>query len=414
MKNIILYGPPGTGKTYTLQKIKKEYLDYEISDDIIRSGYKTNGYKWFVVASVILNNKNCLSSDKIGEAIRNLNITLGNNISTILKEHNIIDDILGNNKEPRIFEEIKDSLDWRVIIDKIPNEIYKKYFIKGEKCRCKFVTFHQSFSYESFIEGIKPNVKNNIITYDIEDGILKEICKEAKENKNQRYALFIDEINRGNVSEIFGETISLIEEDKRLGEVNELEVILPYSKEKFGIPNNLDIYGTMNSLDKSITSVDIALRRRFKFKKIKSDDTELKQFFLELGLNIENIDGVNILKLKNTLNNRIELLLDDNYLIGNAYFFNIRKLEDIVETITEKIIPLLEEYFYDDLEKIQIIFNDLDESGELNRNAIYCHEVLESDKLFRFLGENNIEDRKKFYVSTNINLESIIKIYDLE
>ena len=193
-----------------------------------------------------------------------------------------------------------------------------------------------------------------------------------------------------------------------------MKVILPYSKEEFGIPNNLDIYGTMNSLDKSITSIDIALRRRFKFKKIKSDDTELKQFFLELGLDIENIDGVNILKLKNTLNNRIELLLDDNYLIGNAYFFNIRKLEDIVEAITEKIIPLLEEYFYDDLEKIQIIFNDLDESGELNRNAIYCHEVLESDKLFRFLGENNIEDRKKFYVSTNINLESIIKIYDLE
>lgn len=413
MKNVIYYGAPGVGKTYLLQKLRTEYSEFIIDDDKVKNIHRNEGKEWLTVATIIIKNNNKLDSTKITEELAELKINLGNSVSSILKKYsNKRDPILGN-KEPRLFEEI-DTM-WSVNLDKFKEKeerIYNTYFVKGNNKRYEFITFHQSFTYEDFIEGIKPNIKEGNVGYRIEDGILKRLCREANKFPHQRYALFIDEINRGNISEIFGEVISLIENDKRKGEKNELRVTLPYSKEEFVIPNNVDIYGTMNSCDKSIANIDIALRRRFEFIRLKSESAIIKNVLSNIGIDGNNVDGIDVVKLLETINNRIELLLDDNYQIGHAYFTNVKKFKDIKDVIVKKIIPLLEEYFFDDLEKVQIILNDLTEDGDLDENAIYCHEILESSSLIRYLPDNIIDDKKRFYINERIEPNSVIKIYE--
>jgi 5-methylcytosine-specific restriction endonuclease McrBC GTP-binding regulatory subunit McrB len=226
-----------------------------------------------------------------------------------------------SNKE--IFKTIKD------------NTLSDSIDISDIKERVKFITFHQSFGYEDFIEGFRPNEEGKIV---LVDGIFKEICKEATEEKEKNYYLIIDEINRGNISKIFGELITLIEESKR----DNLEVILPYSKEPFKIPSNLYIIGTMNSSDKSIALIDIALRRRFTFLKMKPKaelvPESLQELFIELNEYISNTLG-------------------DDYLIGHSYFMNIDDLDFVLEY---KIKPLLEEYFYGDSEGLKTALKIID------------------------------------------------------
>ena len=173
------------------------------------------------------------------------------------------------------------------------------------------------------------------------------MCNRARNDKENNYVLIIDEINRGNISKIFGELISLIEPSKREGEKEEMEVILPYSKEKFTIPKNLYIIGTMNTADRSIALLDIALRRRFNFIEIMPQYDILK-----------DVADIKIALLLSTINERIEFLLDREHTIGHSYFLNINTFEDLVNVFKNYIIPLLQEYFYDDFEKIKSIFDN--------------------------------------------------------
>ena len=165
------------------------------------------------------------------------------------------------------------------------------------------------------------------------------------------YVLIIDEINRGNVSQIFGELITLIEEDKRLGKNEALEVILPYSKEKFGVPSNLHIIGTMNTADRSVEALDTALRRRFSFVEMMPEYEELNKI---------QFDDFHLGELLKTINSRIEALLDRDHTIGHSYFINIKPndTEALKEAFANKIIPLLQEYFYHDYEKIALILGE--------------------------------------------------------
>lgn len=234
-----------------------------------------------------------------------------------------------------------------VFKSKNDNEVFKKFKEYKEKNLIKFITFHQSYGYEDFIEGIRPQLENESkdLNYIIHSGIFKDMCNKAKNDKENNYVLIIDEINRGNISKIFGELISLIEPSKREGEKEEMEVILPYSKESFTIPKNLYIIGTMNTADRSIALLDIALRRRFNFIEIMPQYNILK-----------DIENIKIASLLSTINERIEFFFDREHTIGHSYFLNINTFEDLVNVFKNSIIPLLQEYFYDDFEKVKSIF----------------------------------------------------------
>ncbi len=209
--------------------------------------------------------------------------------------------------------------------------------------RVEFVTFHQSYSYEDFIEGFRPTQDG----IELQNGIFKTLCEKASAKPEKNFYLVIDEINRGNISKIFGELITLIEEDKRAkpDEPTPYEITLPYSKESFKIPDNLSIIATMNSTDKSIATIDIALRRRFTFLKMLQNP------------NLVTYDKANNLMV--SLNTYIKRELGEDYMLGHSYFMTIQDDEDLEFVKKYKIEPLLEEYFYADDDKLEAVLGIL-------------------------------------------------------
>lgn len=216
-----------------------------------------------------------------------------------------------------------------------------------QQLRIVFTTFHQSLSYEDFIEGIKPKVNESqnkqekSVYYEKEAGVFKRICQEAR-GKKDNYVLIIDEINRGNVAQIFGELITLIEEDKREGAKNELWCTLPYSGERFSVPNNLYIIGTMNTADRSVEALDSALRRRFQFFEMLPNDKQIP-------------NAAKSLDVFKTINKRISILKDSEHQIGHSYFMAIQNELDLYKVFRYNIIPLLQEYFFGDMERIKMV-----------------------------------------------------------
>lgn len=176
-------------------------------------------------------------------------------------------------------------------------------------------------------------------------------------NKEKPHVLIIDEINRGNISRIFGELITLIEPSKRLGAEEALDVTLPYSKKRFGVPANVYLIGTMNTADRSLASLDIALRRRFTFKEMLPQPELLDNV---LVLSASGV-SVNVGQLLRKLNQRIEVLLDRDHCLGHSYFLPLRNdpsLEKLASIFRSQIVPLLQEYFFEDWERIRWVLND--------------------------------------------------------
>jgi 5-methylcytosine-specific restriction endonuclease McrBC GTP-binding regulatory subunit McrB len=252
--------------------------------------------------------------------------------------------------------------------------------------------------------------KKNISQQSIYEFYDEDVKRDAFESyfsqssvNHQPYVLIIDEINRGNVSQIFGELITLIEEDKRLGKKEELTVTLPYSKKKgFGVPSNLYIVGTMNTADRSVEALDSALRRRFTFIEMNSKPELIKDFGVIKGFTPDELiypEALDdLVKVLEVINARIEKLLDKDHTIGHSYFMSVSTIEDLKCVFMNKIIPLLQEYFYGDIAKIGLVLGvDFFEPIEINKNifADFPHDDksdLSDRKVYRLKKEWNDEE----------------------
>lgn len=228
------------------------------------------------------------------------------------------------------------NIDW----DK-HDEIMSEYYKQVDEGRIAFTTFHQSMDYEDFVEGYKPIKNSTNIEFELRPGIFREICKKASD---EPCVLIIDEINRGNISKIFGELITLLEADKRSGGNHTLKASLTYSQERFSVPKDLYIIGTMNTTDRSVGSIDYALRRRFAFYTLISDinvinkyynDSELKEKAILLYKNVEEF-----------LNAHPSDINISDLMPGHSYFM-ANSLEELDIKIRYELIPLIEEYAKD-------------------------------------------------------------------
>ncbi len=222
--------------------------------------------------------------------------------------------------------------------------------------RIEFTTFHQSYGYEEFIEGIKPVVGEaaSDLKYTIEHGVFKRFCDAAR-GRAEPYVFIVDEINRGNISKIFGELITLIEDTKREGMKEQASAALPYSKKNFSVPANVYLLGTMNTADRSLALMDTALRRRFQFVEMMPDADVLRT------IHADKVADLDVAEMLETINKRIALLYDREHTIGHAFFTKLAgkpTIETLQGIFKNSVIPLLQEYFYEDYQKIQLVLGD--------------------------------------------------------
>ncbi len=329
------------------------------------------------------------------------------------------------------------------ICDKLPLEkvksegykaTWKRYNELIKEGRIAFTTFHQSYSYEEFIEGIKPDLDSNgVLKYKLEDGTFKKFCEYARTKKAVRVnktllgkeveegiaetdkrlpcVYIIDEINRGNISKIFGELITLIEEAKREGAKEAMSAILPYSQTAFSVPDNVYILGTMNTADRSIALMDTALRRRFEFVEMIPNPDELGDMTVKVTTDSGEL-ALNVSRMLEIINKRIEYIYDREHRIGHAFFMPLRydnSIEKLAEIFEKKIIPLLQEYFYDDYEKIQLVLGD---NGKENPDWKFIRDDdVKEDELFIGIHDLGLSE-KRYWIQADAfrKIESYVSI----
>jgi len=275
--------------------------------------------------------------------------------------------------------------------------------------RIAFVTFHQSFGYEEFIEGIRASVPRGSsggLSYEVQPGIFRRICEDARGRPDENFVLIIDEINRGNVSKILGELITLLEESKRTGNEEALEVVLPYSQESFSVPTNLFLVGTMNTADRSIAFIDTALRRRFQFRELMPDASLIRSRAGENGV----VDGVDVARLLEVVNARIRFLYDRDHQLGHSYFMGVRTLDDLRMVFLDRLIPLLQEYFHEDWIRISAVLgcaHHPENAKPLSDNAYPILEVdLQKCSTIPGAVELELNDRPDYRISKSFQTAS--------
>jgi len=404
--NRIYYGPPGTGKTKAvLDLLKANYTDApqqidspERQRQAIAERMATA--RWWEAAAAALHDLggqakvSDLAEHRFIQAMvaaagtnRSIKQTLWRTLQTYTVEESATVR-LKKRLSPSIFDKGDDSV-WRFagewqeacadLIEWV-DALKKGGSNAAERKRYRFVTFHQSYGYEEFIEGLRPvlatdsEAEADSVAYEMRAGVFKELCREARLSPGQRFALVIDEINRGNISKIFGELITLIEADKRDpldGTSPPAEVTLAYSGDKFSVPANVDVIGTMNTADRSLALLDTALRRRFDFVALMPDTRAEKVVDDPSSAPLAGLvvateqGGIDVRRMLENINARIEALYDRDHSIGHAYFTHLWRKPDgqerfaaLTDTFRNRIVPLLEEYFFEDWQKIRLVLAD--------------------------------------------------------
>ena len=381
--NQILYGPPGTGKTYNtinkaLEIIDPEFLELnkDKRSELIKrfNELKTKGQIVFSTFHQSMSYEDFVEGIKpvsVNDQV-NYKIEKGifKRISIESEKYSLTssDDSIDKKIDfENRFDYLKNMLDEE---DEKGLEIpmtKKQYYITGiDDSHIKFRKASGGTSHDLVISVLRDiylgKRKYNQAGLGIYYYPLIEALKRVKptadfkiaEVQNKEFVLIIDVINRGNVSQIFGELITLIEEDKRLGQENELKVTLPYSKEEFGVPANLHIIGTMNTADRSVEALDTALRRRFSFIEMVPKPELIRT---EGSLKAKNgiLDEIDLVAVLHIINKRIEKILDRDHMIGHSYFLKVKNLKGLKGTFQNSIIPLLQEYFFGDYGKIGLV-----------------------------------------------------------
>lgn len=401
--NRIYYGPPGTGKTHALmQLLKRDYEQQaamvspqEWRNQIIAEKVATLTW-WEAIAATLYDLGGTATVSHLLEhpflravAARSSAKNPRASVWANLQSHTVEESATvkyHRRAEPAIFDKSPDSVwrfagDWRddcadliALVDQLKRGQQEFKTVQ----RYSFVTFHQSYGYEEFVEGLRPvllgEADSGEVAYEIRPGAFKELCRKARQAPDHRFAMMIDEINRGNISKIFGELITLIEADKRDpldGSAPPVEVALAYSGEKFSVPANVDIIGTMNTADRSLALLDTALRRRFDFVPLLPDTRAAKvtgdnQSAPLAGLVVATHAGsIDVRQMLERINERIEALYDRDHCIGHAYLTGLARVDDgpqrfsaLATTFRQRVVPLLEEYFFEDWRKIRLVLGD--------------------------------------------------------
>ena len=440
--NLILYGPPGTGKTYKLNKLIELYSSKR--QKISREAWLTQqllDMRWFdaIFATLFTLGTKAKVKDIVNHEFIQLKAramerhrNVANTVWATLQAHTIEESQTvqyKNKSAPFVFDKTKDGIwslagEWE---DECAEQVSLSETLKkgpqeeSAHHRYEFVTFHQAYSYEDFVEGIRPVTDDETgnLAYTIVPGVFQRIAQKAKSDPEQRYAILIDEINRGNIAKIFGELITLIEADKRAvysedgTKLSGMELTLPYSGKKFGVPKNLDLYGTMNTADRSIALLDTALRRRFNFEELLPDEGLISGSSGDGYIEAGESGFINLRALLTALNQRIHFLLNRDMTIGHSYFMEVRNFNELKNVLLRQIIPLLQEYFYDDWHRIQLVFRDVGPGGEKLEPQIICHEVLKKQEVLGF-DHDDYEDLIEYRVATadEITPDSLRKVYE--
>lgn len=422
--NQILYGPPGTGKTHNainhalsiikgndLSGLSRKQIKMEF-DAFVDSGqiqfvtfHQSYSYEEFVEGiKPIVNKKGDIEYHIVDGIFKNLcekaiGVPILNVGDTFLNSHSSIHTISKFNND--IIEITRDEGSIITFPTELINGLIKLLIdgeieisnIQSKEKDGKPLHDFLEIKYDKYIFGYNSVLK----------ALLEFILSKEKINK-ANYVLIIDEINRGNISKIFGELITLIEDSKRIGSKESLRAKLTYSgadsDEMFGVPNNVYIVGTMNTADRSIALIDTALRRRFTFFEYSANTSLLN----------DNVEGINLQALVSIINERIEFLLDKDHLIGHAFFINIENKNDLCFVLRNKIIPLLEEYFYGDYEKIQLVLGDNKEFGKKDENRIIIAKPTSEQKKIFGKEVDGFEEKILYKINESLEAEDFESI----
>ena len=408
--NIIYTGVAGTGKTYQLLQIAQQYTDYlpRANDaDLLAQLLQT--LSWRDVVCLIFLDFHSEKQDliKVPEIVsheffvakaaqNDREKNLSNTAWSVLQMHSPTSSktVTYKNRSSQAYFDKDNSGAWYLLPESISllNDLSQQLaeFQQAQRDnntnqhqafseqRFSMVSFHQAYGYEEFVEGIRPVMaaashhssshketgnSQAQMSYAIQDGAFLKLCQRAARDPKRRYAMLIDEINRANVSRVFGELLSLIEADKRAGMANAMKVSLAYSGRAFSVPANVDIYATMNTQDHSLAPLDMALRRRFRFIACppKPELLSIITAFGSINQSLEDTKSaktIDLAKLLTGLNNRITQALGAEAQLGHAFLFNVQNLAQLQTALIEQIIPQLAQAAGGQVAILQYVFRD--------------------------------------------------------